>query len=366
MEKLAMDKKLDKYIEEALFYYDLTGLAVSVGRGDYIYRKSVGYGDFEKKEKLKGDEFFHLASVSKTFVAMSIMKLVEESKITLETRLIDVLPWIKIKDERLNSITIKNLLTHTAGLGDVEDYGWARPRFDDKALSDYVKSKEVTESRLIWAPEENKFKYSNIGYEILGVIIKEISGISFEEYIKENFFVPLEMNNSTFLTFERGIEILKKEAEHYTLEEALGLELLKKAGGAMPHYKDEENHIHLEKQYPYNREHGPSSTLTSDLYDIEKWARAIMSKTLIDDELYNEIWTGQTIVPNNGEEMGLGWFIRKQKELTFFGHEGNDDGFRASFWICPEKEAFVTVMSNISKAPVKKISKGVFEVICWN
>ncbi len=361
-------QSIDKYLEETLFYYDLPGIAVSAGRGKFEYRRAVGYSDYIKKEQLGEKELFHMASISKTFVSMAIMILVNQGKLSIEQRLVDVLPWVKINDDRLGDITIKSLLTHTSGLKEVREYDWDKPRGDEEALSDFVKSKQVANSTLLWSPKDNKFSYSDMGYEILGAVISEVSGVSFEEYINRIFLKPLEMENSTFLTFERGLKVLKEENNfnNYTLEESLNLDVLKKAGMAMPHCKDKENHICLEKHYPYNREHGPSSTLTTNLYDIEKWAKAALNKTLVDDDLYKIIWAGHTIVPNNGEEMGLGWFIRNQDGKKLVGHEGTDDGFRASFWVCPQETAYVIVMSNISKAPVKKISKGVFERICYN
>ncbi len=357
------DKKrisLEKYVDEALFFYDLPGLSVSAGIGEFTFRKAAGYSDFLTKESLKESEFFHTASVSKTFVATGIMDLVTKGKLKLEDRLIDVLPWVKIDDIRVNEITIEHMLCHTAGLEDVKEYGWNAPELDDKALERYILSSEVRNSKLLWSPKENKFQYSNIGYEILGSVISKVSGVSFEEYIRDSLLEPLNMKNSTFLTFERGESITGKSGAVENLE----LNILKRAGGAMPHYKDKEKHIKLEECYPYNREHGPSSTLTSSLNDLEKWAQAAIERKLFETEIYDNIWRGRTVVPNNGEEMGLGWFIRKQEGMTLFGHEGTDDGFRASFWICPEKNAYVIVLSNLSQAPVKKINKGVFERLC--
>jgi hypothetical protein len=75
------------------------------------------------------------------------------------------------------------------------------------------------------------------------------------------------------------------------------------------------------------------------------------------------MWKTHTIVQNNGEGMGLGWFIREQNGFTLYGHEGMDDGFRASFWICPELKTQIIVLANIGKAPVKKISRKLFDII---
>ena len=82
-----------------------------------------------------------------------------------------------------------------------------------------------------------------------------------------------------------------------------------------------------------------------------------------DSAIYEPVWKPQAEVPNNGEKMGIGWFIRKQLGHTLYGHEGSDDGFRASFWICPELDTVTVVLSNLSDAPVKKINKKLFERI---
>ena len=188
---------------------------------------------------------------------------------------------------------------------------------------------------------------------MLGVIISQVSGVSFEEYVTKNLFVPLGMNDSGLLTFERG-------------NGSLQLEDLTKAGMAMPHTKDQKNHIIHEPFYPYNRAHAPSSTLTTNLGDMEIWAKAHLNKTFLNSESYDKMWHREAEVPNNGEFMGLSWFIREQNGYTLYGHEGNDDGFRASFWICPALNMHIAVASNITKAPVKKINKSVFDLLTNN
>jgi CubicO group peptidase (beta-lactamase class C family) len=68
-------------------------------------------------------------------------------------------------------------------------------------------------------------------------------------------------------------------------------------------------------------------------------------------------------VPNNGEGMGLGWFMRNQEGYNLFGHEGSDDGFRASFWICPELKTTIVVVANRTNASTKKVNKKIFGFI---
>ncbi len=350
--------KMNKYAEEACFYHDLAGIAIGVSIGSNSplkyngleYEFATGYKNCVSGEKLENNTIFHVASVTKLFVGTSIMLLAEKGLINLDSTINEVLPWFEMHDTRYKAITVRHLLAHTAGLGDVTDYGWDRPELDVEALKRYVCSEEVKSSRLLWHPSENKFSYSNMGYEILGTIIAEVSGVSFEEFVTENILNIVGMNDSTLLTFKRA-------------EGSLDLLDLDAVGLAMPHKKDTENHIVLENQYPYNRAHGPSSTLTTNLSDLTKWAKAHLNKSLLKDSSYHEVWLPQSVVPNNGERIGLSWFIREQNGYTLYGHEGNDDGFRASFWICPELDMHIAVTANISKAPVKKISKRIFDMI---
>lgn len=324
-------------MKDCLYYYDLPGLALSLRMGDFDYKETCGYTDSVNETALSKSAVFHMASVSKIFTGTAIMMLAREGRLALDDKLCEVLPWLEICDANYPDVTLRHMLTHTSGMNDVYDYHWDKPKTGEDALRNYVMSDEVRSQKFLHSPCEGKFSYSNIAYEILGAVIADKSGMSFEEYIEEKIFGPLGMDNSSFLTFERDEREL-----------------------ARPHQKDEGKHIVLCSHYPYNREHGPSSTLTTDIYDIEKFANAHISGMQID---YDEIWREYAGVPNNGERMGLSWFMRKQRGRQMYGHEGTDDGFRASFWICPKEDMYVAVMSNISKAPVKKISKGVADIL---
>ena len=205
--------KLDEFLEKALTNYDLPGLALGVRAFEtekdpangQLYRGAVGFKDLESGEKLLPDHVFHMASVTKLFVGTSILQLWERGHLDLDGLLTDYLPWFEMKDERFRQVTIRHLMTHTAGMPDVKDYAWDRPETDEGALERYVRSPEVREASLLWNPGEGRFAYSNIGYEILGTVIASVSGDSFESYIKKHIFEPLEMKNSNLLSFERGI-----------------------------------------------------------------------------------------------------------------------------------------------------------------
>lgn len=364
----------NRFLDETMEMNDLPGLAIGVSAADEVFTGARGYRNHTFKEPLFADDIFHCASISKLFTSTAVMLLVEAGVLNLYDRLCDLMPDLKISDVRYREIRLWNLLTHTSGLGDVQDYHWDSPETDDGALRRYVYgSPEVTDQRMLWAPQtapefygcdEKKFSYSNIAYEILGQIVSEYSckmpdapisdgaetPLAYEDFIDLYIFRPTGMSSSTMKTFARTAPNTHERAPM-----------------AAPHEKEIDRSIRTVRHYPYTRQHAPSSTLTSNTSDLLRWGQVNISRSkniVLQNETYDSVWRNYATVPNNGEKMGLGWFIRRQLGHTLYGHEGTDDGFRASFWICPELNTVCVVLSNLSGAPVKKINKKLFAHIC--
>ncbi|MDR2131906.1 MAG: beta-lactamase family protein [Clostridiales Family XIII bacterium] len=368
-------EKIKEYINRAAFGYDLPGLAAGV----YVGADSplpcagtdceavAGFMDFRERIPLRAEHVFHMASVSKLFVATGAMLLAERGLLDLEAPVCDSLPWFRMRDPRHREISALQLLTHTAGMPDVADYRWNAPETDGGALERYLRSDEVREATLLWSPREGRFCYSNLGYELLGALIAARAGRGFEEFMRESILRPLGMEDSTFLTFSRTPEGRAMDAHAAGSAEvaraALSIDALRDAGVCVPHGKDADKRIVREPFFPYNRAHGPSSTLTSNLRDMRRFGKAMLRGALLDSASHEKARKAYAVVPNNGERIGLAWFLREQNGCELCGHEGTDDGFRASFWICPELDLQITVVSNMSGAPVKKINKRLFELL---
>ncbi|MDR1067921.1 MAG: beta-lactamase family protein [Clostridiales Family XIII bacterium] len=377
-----MREQIGDYVEQAAFNFDLAGLLCGVRvREDsplecagFDAEFACGYADFEHKIPFGTGDATHFASVSKLFVTAAVLRLAAGRRMDVNDRLTAYLPDFRMADERYRDITLRHILSHTSGIPDIEDYHWRDPETDGGALYRYAHSDEVRSLRLLWEPGTGRFKYSNIAFDVLGAALETVTGRSFERIMADFFFRPLGMANSTFLT------------------------PLRARGGprlAKPHYKDAGNHLRVQDYFPYNRAHAPSSTLSSTLSDIKKWGDAWIdaaqsalpaqrehsaalppqdalsrfdaeSAALLHRELVAEALTPCADIPNSGEKIGLGWFIRKQNGRTLYGHEGADDGFRSSFWICPELGMQITVLANLDRAPVKKIGKRIFEILAGN
>ena len=377
MEYEVLTNNCNAFLDETMNLNDLPGLAIGVSIGGTEFIGVRGYQDHAARTPLAEDDIFHCASVSKLFTSTAIMKLVEAGVLDLNARLCDILPDLCIADKRYEEIRLWNMLTHTSGLGDVEDYHWYDFETDEDSLRRYVyESEEVLAQPMLWEPQETRFRYSNIAYEILGQIVSEYSvhmpgaegPLSYEDFVARYLLKPAGMTSSTMKTFERP------GAPDFASNEHM----------AKPHEKKPDRSIEPVQYYPYTRQHAPSSTLTSNAQDLLRWGRAHLASAhgdtftsgayapLLRSEIYRKIWRTYATVPNNGEQMGLGWFMRQQtvtsddgtaRTYQLCGHEGTDDGFRASFWICPELDMVTVVLSNLSGAPVKRINKKLFDRI---
>lgn len=350
---------IQKFIDDALYNYDLPGLSVGIQKAeDEHVVLTSGYSNYHKKTPITPHNIFHMASITKLLTGASILKLANRGVFSLDEPLVSLLPWFSMKEDKntgadYKTITPRQVLSHTAGLPDVTDYHWELEEKDDEALFRYCTSEDVRNRTLLWSPLENKFSYSNIGYELLGMLIQEKGGLSFEDYVANNFFVPLNMKDSTLKTYER------------TPNCSLKLEALEEAGVVMPYEKDVDNHIIPVPNFPYNRGHGPSSTLTSPMVDVLKWGQAFFSPSpLIKEAIGDEDpWKAVAPIPNSQEFIGLSWFLRQENGISFYGHEGSDDGFRSSLWICPQEKLAIVVCANLSRAPVKKINRKIFDIL---
>ena len=380
MKQELLIEKCNAFLDDIMNLNDLPGLAIGVSAGDADESSEFigvrGYRDFAARDPLREDTVFHCASVSKLFTSSAVMKLVEAGVLSLDDRLCELLPDLRIEDGRFKDIRLWNMLTHTSGLGDVDDYRWYDFETDVDSLRRYVLgSEEVLNQPMLWNPQEypdaedSSFRYSNVAYEILGHIVSEYSdrmpgaddSLSYEDFVTRYLLGPAGMGSSTMKTFERP------GAPDFKANE----------GMALPHEKKPDRSIGPVEFYPYTRQHAPSSTLTSNAGDLLRWGRAHMASAagsgpLLKPETYETIWHEYAAVPNNGEKMGLGWFMRAQtafaanekpQAFRLCGHEGTDDGFRASFWMCPEAGIVTVVLSNLSGAPVKKINKKLFDTV---
>ena len=323
-------EKLDQEIERLFQQSDTPGLAVGVVIDqELIYARGFGVMNLETGGEVTPRTLFHMASITKPFVATSIMQLFEQEKLSLDDRIVEYLPYFEMKDERYTTLTIRQFLSHTSGMPDVESYHWDEPEYDEGALERFVRS--LTDQELLFEPGR-QFTYSNMAFEVLGDLIAKVSGQTFADYVKEHILLPLGMNDSSILIRDVDPTLL-----------------------ASGHIQDEGGEIQVTEHYAYNRRHGPSSCLYSNVVDMSWWAIANMNKgelegvRILDASSYDLLWTREVRVgirdgmPLN---VGLSWFLSYYAGYDTVSHGGADIGYRTNIVMVPDAGLAVIVLSN--------------------
>jgi CubicO group peptidase (beta-lactamase class C family) len=341
-------RDLEPIIESVMAQQNIPGLAVAVVKdGKVVYARGFGVKSLKDRgEKVTERSLFHMASVTKPFVATAVMELAEQGKLDIDSPVVKYLPHFRMKDERYRSITVRQMLGHASGMPDVEDYEWEKTQYDEGALERYVRS---LGGKSLIADPGTLFRYSNMAFEVLGDLVAKVSGKSFEDYVEAHILKPLGMKDSTLLVKKADPKLL-----------------------TTPHVMGESFEVSVSKVFPYNRMHGPSSTLYSNVLDMSRWAIANMNRGELDGKrilkasTYDVMWKLGDVP---GARAGLSWFIGKRqsvedpaKEYMTIYHSGRDTGFVSQLTMIPDRSVAVVMMINYDQAAIGALAQAALDV----
>jgi CubicO group peptidase (beta-lactamase class C family) len=334
----SFSEHLDSFINEYLDWFNIPGLSIAIVRDRQVeFSKGYGVSDVNTGKRVTPDTLFSTASVTKLFVGTAIMQLAEQTRIDLNDPIIKHLPYFKLKDEGYKRITILHLVSHTSGLPDIEAEelysSWEHPDYDDAALERYVRS--LQNISLVANPGES-YSYSSMAYDILGDLISKVSGMPFEQYIKQRLLDPLGMEKST---------VFLKDVDRSLL--------------ASPHLMDKNFRYKVSPLIPYSRRHPACGTLFSNVMEMSRWAIAnidlglFKKRRILRDSSYETMWRPAVREDN---PVGISWLIEEFGPYKMFSHGGGDPGYRTEFYIIPEKAVGVVVMANCWEDEINPIA----------
>ena len=181
---------LDTFIEGQMAKHGIKGISLAVTSGtEIVYLK--GYGTAGNGRPMTPETPMYIGSQSKSFTGLAIAQLVEQGKIGLNDPVQKYLPWFEVADpEASQKITVNHLLHHVSGLS---ESGFTAVIPDNASKEEAVRALASAE---LTAPLGTKHQYFNYGYIVLTLIIEEVSGQTYEEYVQENIFDPLEMTST--------------------------------------------------------------------------------------------------------------------------------------------------------------------------
>ncbi len=286
---------------------------------------SEGYGLANRSTKLacKPSTVYNIGSVTKQFTAAAILKLVENGKLKLTD---NIGSFFKQASLDKKYISIHQLLTHTSGISP----GTGGFRYDEASMEEFLN--EFFESRLMYEPG-TKHTYANANYIILAAIIELIANQTYESFLKENFWEPLEMDRTGYNIFDfDNADIAHGYYFHYTSGEW-------KDWGITPDYMPQSgNHW-------YSIGKGDLYSTVEDLYT---WHQALQENKVLSETSRKIIETAH--VPENDDETsfyGYGWAIFHSKEnKKIVTHNGSNGIYFADFIRVPEENVIIIVLSN--------------------
>lgn len=306
-------KDLDQYFSALAENKQFNGNVLIAENGKVLYQKSFGYADFETKRKNTSESSFPIASITKTFTSTSILQLVEKGKLKLADPAAKYLPDFPYKQ-----ITIKQLLSHTAGLPIYDSLFFPIIAKHPDAVftnKDLIPTMISQKSPLIFKSGDD-FSYNNVNYNILALIIEKISGLSYGAYLEKNIFIPAGMKDTSLSIFFDRVD--KNLSKRYVFKYPYSDEMQR--AEAVEEFKMAE---HFDFQG-----HGD---LISTCEDLLKYDAALSNGKLLKESTLKQAYT--PVLLSNGNDnvqrYGLGWITRKDTSVgEIVKHDGGLPGGR--------------------------------------
>ena len=315
---------IDKPIEEILKQTlppDFNGQILVSQNDKTLFEKNYSF-----KDNVTSHTAFDLASITKTFTAMAILKLMENGKLKIDDAVVQYLPEFPIPE-----ITIKMLLSHKSGL---EDY----LKFIDE--SDWDKRKNLTNADLLQFIAKNKskviinkpgkiFDYSNTNYALLALIIEKISNQSYKDYLGNTFFKPLQMSDTYIMGLDNYAKATKSYYRNGKVYSLRYLDLV---------YGDK--------------------NVYSTVQDLKKWDKALRDGKMFEKTTLDLAYAPTSALAPYASNYGLGWkkiITTSGKEVLY--HTGWWAGNRSLLIRLPKESVMIAVVSNNNYSNINEIKK---------
>jgi CubicO group peptidase (beta-lactamase class C family) len=329
-------RRLSSYFDTVLLNKNFSGGILVAKNGEVIYEKYSGKIDFRKNDSLTSSTSLHIASTSKTFTSIAILRMVMEGKLSLTDTLDKFFPRFPYPD-----ITIKMLLTHRSGIPNylyfMSNHKWGILP-NKKWNRQYATNQDVLKMMYDKKPDptgkpDGRFNYCNTNYLLLALVIEKLSGKSFPEYMQQHFFAPLQMNNSYV----------------FTLKDTLT---------STPTFKDNNNFW----EYDFlDATYGDKNIYTTP-QDLLKWDQALYTDQVIRKSLLDSAFAPYSFEKQSVHNYGFGWRLQilpNGKKVVY--HFGKWHGSNAAFARLMDEKVTIIVLGN-------KFNRAIYDaaILCYD
>lgn len=306
-------EKLDQFFSALAENKQFNGNVLIAENGKILYEKSFGYADFSTKRNNNANSSFPIASITKTFTSTAILQLKEKGKLELKD------PVSKfLNDFPYKKVTIKQLLSHTAGLANYDSlfFPLIAKHPDTVFINKDLIPAFISQKKSLVFNSGDDFSYNNVNYNILALIIEKISGLSYGAYLEKYIFKPAGMKNTSLSNFFSRVDenLSKRYIVKYPYSEEL------QRAETIEEFK-------VAERFSFQG-HGD---LISTCEDLLKYDAALYHGKLISETTLKEAFT--PVLLSNGNDnvqrYALGWITRKDVSMgEIVKHDGGLPGGR--------------------------------------
>jgi len=350
-------KKLDEYIAKAQTDWNIPAVAVAVVKdGKVLFAKGYGTRNLSLKTAADENTLFAIASNSKAFTTTGLALMVDKGKLKWDDKVIKHLPWFESYDPYVTAnMTVRDLITHRSGLGTFSgDVLWYHTNYSAKEV--VRRAKYLTPAKGF----REGFGYQNIMFTAAGLVLEEVSGMSWGEFMKQNFLDPLEMKNTKY-----------------------SVKQLDMAGNVAVPYQTEFDNSHTALNYLNWDNCAPAAAINSSVADMAKWMifqlnnGKIADKQVVSEQQIWELRKMATPTPvslgafkNNPNThfsgYGMGWSLNDYNGKKVISHGGGSDGMISKVAMIPEENFGVVVLTNNINYLSNALTNQIFDMYFGN
>ena len=304
-------------LKESKIVGGITGYSID---GQLVWQTAEGYANEKSKIPFNKNTITRTGSIAKCITGVAVLQLVEQGQIDLNETIQTYVPSYPIHPE--GDITIKHLLSHMSGIGGYES---AKETESKKEYATLNEATHIFKDRKLKFTPGSSYNYTTYGYVVLGRVIEEVTGMTYEAYVKKHIFDVAGMNNS-------GVE-------HFDVEYDNKSKL---------YHKQRRKAKEAKKNNLSNRI--PGGGFYTTLEDMIKFGNSIINHSLIKKETYGLMVEKQFDRGEGNNPYGFGWFLYGGlvKPASIIGHSGELTGASNQLFILPERKTVIVVLTNTS------------------
>jgi CubicO group peptidase (beta-lactamase class C family) len=321
-----IDKILALHTERETF----TGAVLVARNSEILLSQGYGWADRDNQIVNTPQTKYRLGSITKQFTAMAILILQTQAKLDVQE---PICPYIPECPDSWQEITIHHLLNHTSGIPDLTEFPdfdtfKARPSSPEQTIA-------LFKNKTLDFQPGKRWSYSNSGYILLGYIIEQVSSQSYEMFLQENIFDPLQMTNTGYDHNDSSL------ATGYT--------------GIGSHWEKPE---YIDMTLPY-----AAGGLYSTLEDLYRWDQALYTEQLVSQKSLDVLFTPYAKTTMNGLGYGYGWFVGKMNNHQTVSHGGGIDGCITEIRRYLDDKVTIIILSNRQTTNVPQIADQIASVV---